>query len=103
MFEKLARLLPRWDATLKYWHVVWYVGTFIGTLARKNDKLALFWHFGMLARKPRWHARALARMAHNLANSFTLTKLIRTMYNLNWEETKIKRQIKFYNIISSES
>ena len=41
------------------WHVYWHAGTFIGTLARKNKKLARFWHVG-----------TQARLARDLANSF---------------------------------
>ena len=52
MFENLACLLTRWHANLKNRHAVWYVDTFISTLARKNEKLARFWHVGMQAR---WH------------------------------------------------
>ena len=37
---------------LKHWLAVWYVGTFISTLARKNEKLARFWDVGTQAR---WH------------------------------------------------
>ena len=44
MFKKLARLLAHWHASLKHWYAVWHVGTFIGTLTRKNEKLARFWH-----------------------------------------------------------
>ena len=64
MFEKLAHLLARRHAKLKYWHVLWHVGTFIGTLARKNEKLARFYHVhtqGTLTRKPRWHASTSPR------------------------------------------
>ena len=46
MFEKLARLLAGWHVKLKNWHAVWHVGMFIGTLARKNEKLARFLHVG---------------------------------------------------------
>ena len=52
MFENLARLLTRWHVNLKHWHAVWHVGTLIGTLARKNEKLARFWYVGTQAR---WH------------------------------------------------
>ena len=46
MSEKLACLLARWHAKLKNWHAVQHVGMFIDTLARKNEKLARFWHVG---------------------------------------------------------
>ena len=42
MFEKLARRLASWDAKLKHWHAIRHVGAFIGTLARKNEKLTHF-------------------------------------------------------------
>ena len=50
--EKLARLL---DVGTPSWIIGtplarWYVGKFIGTLARRNEKLVRFWHFGALAR-----------------------------------------------------
>ena len=44
--EKLARNLARWHPKLKYWHAIWQVAMFIGTLARKNEKLAHFLHIG---------------------------------------------------------
>ena len=52
MFKKLARPLTRWHNKLKHWHATWHVATFLGTLARTNEKLARFWHMGMQAR---WH------------------------------------------------
>ena len=58
--EKLTHHLARWHAKLKHWHGVWHVGTFIGTLAHKNEKLARFWHV-TLARKPRWHGNTSTR------------------------------------------
>ena len=64
MFEKLARFLARWQAKLKHWHGLWNVGAFIGTLARKNEKVARFWHEGMLACKPNWHVSTLGRRPH---------------------------------------
>ena len=42
MFEKLARRLARSHAKLKHWHAAWH----FGMLARKNEKLARFWHIG---------------------------------------------------------
>ena len=49
MLKKLAQLLARWQtklgnwhSKLKYWHALSDVETFIGTLARKNEKLAHF-------------------------------------------------------------
>ena len=48
--KKLARRLARWHAKLKHWHVFWHVDTFFGTLVRKNEKLARFWHVGAQAR-----------------------------------------------------
>ena len=44
MFEKLARLLASWHSKLKHWHLILQVGTFIGTLSPKDEKLARFWH-----------------------------------------------------------
>ena len=44
MFEKLARLLASWHGKLKHCHTILHVGTFIGTLPRKDEKLARFWH-----------------------------------------------------------
>ena len=66
MFEQLARLIA--------------VGTFIYTLARKNEKLARFWHVGTQTRwhinqagtQARWHVDHVStqvRMARDLANS----------------------------------
>ena len=59
MFETLARFLARWrdklknwHAKLKRWHAVWHVGTFIGTLARKNENLARFRQVGT---QTRWY------------------------------------------------
>ena len=63
MFEKLARHLARWHAKTKH-------DKQNGTLARKNEKLAHFWHVGMsttlarkhvgtkttLERRHEWHA-----------------------------------------------
>ena len=57
MFGKLAHLLARWQAKLKYRHAVWYIGMFIETLARKNEN----WHTGTLAHKLRCQASPLAR------------------------------------------
>ena len=48
----MERLLARWHSKLENWHAF---GTFIGTLACKNEKLARFWHVGTWARRPRWH------------------------------------------------
>ena len=87
MFKELARLLARWYTKLKHWHAVWHVGTFIGTLARKNEKLVLFWHVGTQAPRhvnhaytqARWHVDHVgtqAQMAHNLANSIRKIRLI---------------------------
>ena len=49
MLKKLAQLLARWQAKLgnwhsklKYWHALSDVETFIGMLARENEKLAHF-------------------------------------------------------------
>ena len=61
-------MLPRQVETLG---LLRHVGTFMGTLVRKNEKLARFWHAGTLARKPRWHVDHIvtpARMARDLAN-----------------------------------
>ena len=44
--EKLACLLALWHTKLKNWHV----DRFIGTLTRKNEKLARFWYVGAWAR-----------------------------------------------------
>ena len=52
MFEKLARLLALWQAKLTYWHAIWHVGTFIGTMVLTNEKVALLWHVGL---QVRWH------------------------------------------------
>ena len=41
-FETLACCMARW-------HVYWHVCMFTGTLARKNEKLARFWHVGTQA------------------------------------------------------
>ena len=79
MFEKLAGLFASWHANLKHWHVMWYVGTFIRTLARNFKKLARFWHVGKQAgwrgnhagMQARWHVDHVStqvRMAHDLAN-----------------------------------
>ena len=46
--QKLARRLEPWDVKLKYWHALWHVGTFIGTLPRK---IKSWYAFGTLARK----------------------------------------------------
>ena len=78
--EKLARHLARWHAKLKHWHAVWQIGTFIGTLSRKNEKLTRFWHVGTQARwhvkhartQARWHVDHIdtqARIARDLENS----------------------------------
>ena len=80
MSEKLARLLARWHAKLKHWHATWHVSTFIGTLARENEKLARFWHDDTQARwhvnhagtQACWHVDHVgtqARVARDLANS----------------------------------
>ena len=93
MSEKLARLLARWHAKLKNWQVTWDVGTFVGTLTRKNEKLARFWH---VDRQARWHVnhagtQALwhvdhigtqVSMARNLAN---LCSLDFTFLNISFE------------------
>ena len=74
--EKLARHLAHWHAKLKHWNAVWHAGM----LARKNEKLARFWHVGTQSRwyvnhagtQARWHVDHVdtqARMAPNLANS----------------------------------
>ena len=34
---------------------LWYVSLFIGTLARKNEKLARLWHVDAWVSRPRWH------------------------------------------------
>ena len=52
IFEKLAHLLARWQTKLKNWLAVWHIDTFIGTLVRKNEKLACYWCIGTQAR---WH------------------------------------------------
>ena len=43
-------MLARWHAKLKHWYAVRHVGTFIGTLVRKNEKLPRFWQVGTEAR-----------------------------------------------------
>ena len=89
--EIFVRRLARWHTKLKHWYVLWHVGTFFGTLTRKNKKLARFWHVGTQARwhishagrqarwqvnhagtQARWHldhGGTQARMARDLANS----------------------------------
>ena len=42
-----------WHAKMKNCHPF---DTFIGTLSRKNETLARFWHVGMWALRPRWRA-----------------------------------------------
>ena len=49
MFEKLVRQVKKLASPLERWHAVWHVTMFIGTLARKNEKLAHFWHVGTQA------------------------------------------------------
>ena len=61
MFEKLTHLLVRRHSKLKNWHAVWNVGKFIAMLARKNEKLARFWHADTQTRKPLWHETTSAR------------------------------------------
>ena len=60
MFEKLARWHAKskidtpsdtWHAKLKHWQAVWHGGT----LARKNEKLARFWHVNHTGTQARWH------------------------------------------------
>ena len=46
ILEELARLLAYQVEKLAR---LWQVGTFIGTLARKNEKSASFWHNGTWA------------------------------------------------------
>ena len=56
----------------KYWHTLWHFGTFIGTLARKNENLARFWHVGMQAHwyinqagtEARWHVNHAGMQSH---------------------------------------
>ena len=65
---------------MNYWEAFWHVGTFIGMLARKNEKLARFchvgrqvsWHLnhaGMQARSHVDHVGTQERMARDLGNS----------------------------------
>ena len=68
MFEKLARLLASWHTKVKNWHAIWHVrasssniSTLIGTLARKNGKLASFWHIGTQGRLHVNHTGTQAR------------------------------------------
>ena len=49
----------------------WHVGTFIGTLERKNEKLAHFWHVGMHARCHVNHAGIQSRWNVNHAGTYT--------------------------------
>ena len=58
--------MARWHAKLKHWQVSQHVGTFIGTLAPKNQKLA---PFRTLVRKPRWHASTLAQKPRQHADT----------------------------------
>ena len=56
MVGKLAHLLARWHTSLKIGMCLacqveklvclWHIGTFIGTLAHKNEMLARFWYVG---------------------------------------------------------
>ena len=76
--EKNGTSLPCWLANLKNWHALRRLhaklknrhtfGTFIGTLARKNEKLARFWQVGTLAR--------MTHMTRDLANSLQAMSLI---------------------------
>ena len=61
------------------------IGTFISTLACKNENLARFWHIGTQgrwqvnhagtqARRPRWHVGTSARLARDIANSVIIQK-----------------------------
>ena len=86
MSEKLARLPACWHANLKNLHVIWHFGSQVlninmpyGTLARKNEKLARFWHVDTHARwhvnhartQARWYVdyvRTQARMTRDFAN-----------------------------------
>ena len=65
---------------MRHWHTVQHVGTFIGTLACKNEKLTRFWHVdkqalwhvshtGTQAHYHVDHVGTQARMARHLANS----------------------------------
>ena len=78
--EKFSRHLARWHAKLNHWLAVWHVGTFIDTLASKNEKLARSWHVG-----------TQARMARDLANSFIF------MFH-TCVEVKIQNMQEFYAI-----
>ena len=51
MFEKLTRVLARWHAKLKHWHVLWHIGTQARRIVRKPR-----WHAITLTRRPRCHA-----------------------------------------------
>ena len=59
---KLARRLARSHAKLKHWHVVWH----FGTLARRNEKLARFWHVGT---QTRWHVDHVGMQARGHAGT----------------------------------
>ena len=52
---KIGMPLVRWQVGTPSWIIGiplarWHVGMFIGTLARKNEKLARIWHVATLAR-----------------------------------------------------
>ena len=49
-------------------YAVWHVGIFIGTLAHRNEKLALFCHVGIQAPRYLDHVGTQAQMARDLAN-----------------------------------
>ena len=49
-----------------------HVGTFIGTLARNNEKLARFWGVGTHARRHVDHVGIPTRRAHDLENSSSM-------------------------------
>ena len=67
-FEKLARRLARWHATLDHWHAVWNINTFIGNVAR-NEKLAFI---GTLTRRHDSTSTTLARK--HVGTSTTLAR-----------------------------
>ena len=78
----------------------WHVGTFIGTLARKNEKLARFWHVGTLARGHIHHAGTygthgtrfskLSRSLYQKLSRSTFTKMLKSFQ-------KVERRLGGYS------
>ena len=55
--EKMARLLARWHAKLKYWHALarWHTKLKNWHAFANLARWHVYWHAGTWARTPRWH------------------------------------------------